>query len=79
VYDQLRHEVRSYSEELARKPHVVLFSKRDLLPPGDPLPALESPNAIGTLAFSAVSSVGLEELKEYLWKAVEAARAEEHA
>jgi GTP-binding protein len=75
VYDQLRHEIRSYSEELARKPHVVLFSKRDLLPPGDPLPVLETRGAIGTLAFSAVSSQGLDELKEHLWGAVASIRA----
>ncbi len=75
VYDQLRHEIRAYSEELAGKPHVVLLSKRDLLPPAAPLPAVNAPDAIGILAFSAVSSVGLEELKEYLWKAVGAVRA----
>jgi len=75
VYDQLRGEVRAYSAELARKPHVVLFSKRDLLPPGAPLPALEAQDALGALAFSSVSGAGLEELKEYLWKAVEQARA----
>lgn len=77
VYEQLRHEIDSYSPVLTAKPHVVLLSKRDLLPPGEPLPDLPAPGAIGTLAFSSVAGTGLEELKEYLWKAVEAARAAE--
>jgi GTP-binding protein len=77
VYNQLRHEIRAYSEPLFAKPHVVLLSKRDLLPPGQALPELEAPGAMGTLAFSAVAGTGLEELKEYLWKAVGMVRAEE--
>jgi GTP-binding protein len=76
VYDQLRHEIRQYSETLARKPHVVLFSKRDLLAPGDPVPTVACAQAQGTLAVSAVSGEGLEELKEFLWKAVNLARTE---
>jgi GTP-binding protein len=75
VYDQLRHEIRVYSAELAGKPHVVLFSKRDVLAPGAPLPGLEAPDAMGALAFSSVAGTGLEDLKEYLWKAVKTARA----
>ena len=35
VYGRLRHEIEQYSEALAAKPHVVLLTKRDLLPPGD--------------------------------------------
>ena len=38
VYQRLRHEIDEYSEALAAKPHVVLLTKRDLLPPDDPLP-----------------------------------------
>jgi GTP-binding protein len=71
VYDQLREEIRAYSEALFEKPHVVLLSKRDLLPPENPLPQLETPGALGTLGFSSVSGSGLDDLKEYLWKAVE--------
>ncbi len=79
VYDQLRREIRAYSEALFAKPHVVLLSKRDLLAADDPLPELETPGAMGVLAFSSVSQTGLEQLTEYLWKAVGAARAEEAA
>jgi len=74
VYDQLRHEVAAYSEALAGKPHIVLLSKRDLRPAGDPLPDIHAPQAAGLLACSSVAGAGLEEVKEYLWKAVEGAR-----
>ena len=77
VYDQLRHEVASYSETLSDKPHLVLLSKRDLLPADAPLPSLEAPGALGRLAFSSVAGSGLEELKEYLWKVVTEAREAE--
>ena len=77
VYNQLRHEIEAYSEELARKPHVVLLSKRDLLAEGDALPEVDAPEATGMLTFSSVAGAGLEELTEYLWKAVSAARAAE--
>ena len=77
VYDQLRHEVASYSVELTRKPHVLLLSKRDLLADGDALPEVEALTSMGTLAFSSVAGAGLEEVKEYLWKAVAEARAAE--
>jgi GTP-binding protein len=76
VYDRLRHEIEAYSSALYQKPHVVLLSKRDLLPEGGPLPVLETPGALGALAFSAVSGSGLEDLKQYLWKAVEAVKSE---
>ncbi len=77
VIDQLRHEVRSYSEPLYDKPYLVLLSKRDLLPAGAAMPELDIPGAIGSLAFSSVAGTGVEDLKEYLWKAIQAARAEE--
>jgi GTPase len=77
VYDRLRHEVRQYSEALAAKPHVVLLTKRDLLPPADAEPALQAPGAAGILTLSSVAGTGLDEAKEYLWKFVEAAKAEE--
>jgi GTPase len=77
VYDRLRHEVGQYSGALAATPHVVLLTKRDLLPPGDPVPALRAPEAAGILTVSSVAGAGLEEMKEYLWKFVETAKSEE--
>jgi GTP-binding protein len=76
VYDRLRSEIRRYSEALYQKPHVVVLTKRDLVPTGAPLPALHAPSAADVLAMSAISGAGVEELKERLWPFVEAARAE---
>ncbi len=77
TYDLLRGELAAYSAILAEKPHLVLLSKRDLLPAGARLPELDTPGAIGSTAFSSVAGTGLEDLKEYLWKAVGQARAAE--
>jgi GTPase len=76
-YQRLRTEVASYSTALAEKPHLVLLTKRDLLAPGDPLPAIDAPAAAGVLTVSSAAGTGLEELKEYLWKFVESAKSEE--
>jgi GTPase len=75
TYDQLRSEVRQYSEELAAKDHIVILTKRDLLPPGDPIPELRAPDALGVRAVSSVAGHGVEELKEYLWKLVDQTKA----
>jgi GTP-binding protein len=79
TYDKLRAEVEQYSGELAKTPHVVLLSKRDLLPEGDALPELDAPDAQGILAISSAAGTGLEDLKEYLWKFVESAKASAEA
>jgi GTPase len=79
TYDRLRHEVARYSETLAATPHVVVLTKRDLLPASDPLPVLHIPGAAGTLAVSSAAGTGLEELKEFLWRFVETAKAREPA
>ena len=77
AYLGLRHEIAAYSEALAAKPHVVLLTKRDLLPADDPVPAIAAPDAAGILAVSSAAGTGLEEVKEYLWKFVETAKAQE--
>jgi 50S ribosomal subunit-associated GTPase HflX len=60
-------------------PHVVVLTKRDLLAAADPLPVLHTPDAAGTLAISSAAGTGLEELKEFLWRFVETAKATEPA
>ena len=75
TYDQLRSEIRQYSPDLAAKDHVVVLTKRDLLPAGQPLPELRAPDALGVLAVSSVAGQGVEELKEYLWRIIEQAKA----
>jgi GTP-binding protein len=67
VYEQLRSELVSYSEELAQKPHCVVFSKADLLPPEWPAPTVDAPEAWGQFLVSAVSHQGLDALLEGLW------------
>ncbi|HET9725905.1 MAG TPA: GTPase ObgE [Gemmatimonadales bacterium] len=75
VYDGLRDEVRYYSEALTETPHVVLLTKRDLLPAGARLPVLNAPDAASVLALSSAAGTGLEEVKEFLWKLVQEAKA----
>ncbi|HEX2716549.1 MAG TPA: GTPase ObgE [Gemmatimonadaceae bacterium] len=65
-YDGLRAEVRAYSEELAQKPHCVVFTKLDLL--GEQyVPEIEAPDAFGKWAISAAGRVGLDELLAGWW------------
>jgi GTP-binding protein len=77
TYERLRTEVRLYSEALEQKPHLVVLTKRDLLPEGAPLPSLHAPAAAGVLAISSASAGGLKELTEYFWKFVEEAKAQQ--
>ena len=79
TYDRLRSEVRQYSSALADKEHVVILTKRDLLPADHALPELRAPEAVGVRAVSSAAGSGLEELKEYLWKLVGQAKANEAA
>ncbi|HEX6965903.1 MAG TPA: GTPase ObgE [Gemmatimonadaceae bacterium] len=65
-YDALRHEIRSYSEALASKPHCVVFTKMDLLGELEP-PPLDAPDAFGVFAMSAVTRQGLDTLLAALW------------
>lgn len=66
-YDRLREEIRSYSEELAGRPHCLVLSKADLLGPDEEPPAIEAPEAWETFVISAVSRKGLRPLLEALW------------
>ena len=65
-YDTLRREVRSYSAELASKPHAVVFTKMDLMGELEP-PPLEASEAFATFAISAANREGLDDLKAGLW------------
>ena len=75
AYERLRDEVRRYSPALAETPHVLVLTKRDLLPASDPVPRVEAPDAVAVLAVSSAAGTGLEELKEFLWKFVEEFKA----
>jgi len=65
-YDQLRAEVRAYSEELAAKPHCVVFTKLDLLGE-DYVPPIEAPDAFAILAISAAGRTGLDAVQAAWW------------
>ncbi len=75
-YDTLRREVRSYSEELAGKPHAVVFTKMDLMGDLEP-PPLEASEAFATFAISAANRDGLDDLKAGLWARLLAMKKEE--
>src|SRR5216684_5738154 len=68
TYELLRREAALYSADLASKPHVVLLTKRDLLPPGDAVPSLRADDDAPVLAISAVTGAGVPELLEALWR-----------
>jgi len=65
-YDQLRAEVRNHSEELAEKPHCVIFTKLDLLGE-DYVPEIDAPAAFGKWSISAAGRMGLDTLKSAWW------------
>ena len=65
-YDGLRHEIASYSTELAAKPHCVIFTKMDLLGEYD-TPPLSAPEASGIFPISAVARRGVDDLLAALW------------
>jgi GTP-binding protein len=73
-YAKLRREVRTYSEALYQKPHLVVLSKRDLLPVEDPLPEIDAPEARAVVAVSSIARLGLDALIERLWDLVTEAR-----
>lgn len=77
TYEGLRKEVGSYSPLLHDKPHIVVLSKRDLVPVDDPLPVVSAPSAAGTVAVSSAARTGLDTLKSTLWTLVTAARAQD--
>src|SRR3954454_13510357 len=68
-YDDLRREVAEYSQDLAAKPHCVVFTKMDLLGGEEP-PPIEAPDAFGVYAISGAARTGLEELKLAWWRRV---------
>ena len=73
--DQLRHEIASYSEELAKKPFCVVFSKLGLL--GEHyIPEIDTRGAFGTFAISAAGRMGLDVMLDGWWRRLLAMRAE---
>jgi GTP-binding protein len=71
--DQLRHEISSYSTELAAKPYCVVFTKLDLL--GEHyVPEIDAPGAFGLYAISAAGRMGLDVVLDAWWRELLAMR-----
>lgn len=76
--DQLRHEIASYSAELAKKPFCVVFTKLDLL--GEYyVPEIDMRGAFAALSVSAPGRMGLTELLDAWWSQLLLVRAAEAA
>ena len=69
-YDRMRSEITAYDPELAARPHVLVLSKRDLLPDDATVPVIDAPEALGTVAISSAANQGLDAFKEMVWKQV---------
>lgn len=67
-YGTLRGEVEAYDAKVVAKPHLVVLTKSDLLPPDAEPPSVSAPEAGGVVVISSVAHRGLDELKEELWK-----------
>ena len=68
TYELLRREAAAYSAELGAKPHVVVATKMDLLPPGSTPPAIRTANDASVIPVSAVTGFGIPSLLEALWQ-----------
>ncbi len=80
TYRRLRTELARYSEELASRPHCLVFTKADLLPADAELPSVEAPEAWGVYRISSVARQGLDGFLEGLWVRIQEEReAEEPA
>src|SRR3989441_5827433 len=75
TYELLRREAAAYSPELAAKPHIVVVTKADLLPPDTrhPTPAIRTEAGAPLLSVSAVTRTGLPALLETLWQTLQSA------
>ena len=75
TYRQLREELKQYSAELSRRPHCLVLTKSDLLPPGEDPPLILAEEAWSTHLVSAVAHSGLRLLLEDLWARVQKERS----
>src|SRR6059036_1519093 len=75
TYQLLLREAGLYSPDLAAKPHVVVLTKLDLLPPGSPLPTVHGRADAPVVAISSVTQAGVAKLLETLWHSLRAADA----
>ncbi len=79
-YHLLRRELAAYDAELVQKPHLVVFSKSDLLPAAEHATWMAAVRrafdpSVVLLLISAVSAQGLESLKRALWTQLQEEKA----
>ncbi len=67
-YRTLLEELQQFDKELLEKPRMVVITKMDIAAEDLEIPALEE--GVKLLPISAVSGVGLKELKDELWREV---------
>jgi GTP-binding protein len=79
VYDRIRQEVKLYSLALYLRPHIMVLTKRDLLPTEARLPEVQAPEALATCSISSAAGIGIPELVELLWRLVQAERLADQA
>ncbi len=73
TYELLRREAGAHSPELAEKPHVVVLTKIDLLPPPhSQLPAIRTVGGAPVVGISAATGEAVPRLLETLWQALRA-------
>ncbi|HEY7698896.1 MAG TPA: GTPase ObgE [Vicinamibacteria bacterium] len=75
TYSELREELARYSEELAERPHCIVLTKADLIPPEAAPPEVRGANPWGVFVISSVTGTGVEALLEALWGQVARRRA----
>ena len=66
-YDQLRAEITAHSAELAATPHMVVFSKLDLMGE-DYVPEIEAPGAFARMSLSGANRTNLDEFLDICWR-----------
>jgi len=68
AYQLLRHEVGRFAPALAERPHMVAWTKSDLVPDPAELDLPATPDAFASVTISSVAQQGLDGLLETLWK-----------
>ncbi len=77
AYQLLRTEVARYAPALAARPHMVAWTKADLVPDPAELDLPPTPDAFACIVVSAVAQKGMDDLLEILWKRLRTEREAE--
>jgi GTP-binding protein len=75
TYSELREELARYSGELSERPHCIVLTKADLIPPDAEPPKVRGLDPWGVFVISSVARTGVEGLLEALWTQVARRRA----